>query len=489
MKINLLASLAPLLLAGVCLGQGDDGCPDTTQSCCLSGVDNVCCADGLWHCDCVQGGGNECQAPLVCVDGCCVGAGQCQHSLAGNPCDPDDDCVDYETCCPHNLTCDTASGCCVQSSQCPGSRPCYIGASNACGDWGYCSHETGCCVANSGVCYYQTCDPALTSEPSGYGNPDCDGTPFETACVNGCCVDPNRCGVGVTSCEYGGGACGGGTLCDSNGCCTLPCAQCDVGTFVAYTYTVADPHTGLEETKDCCERTVECATGCLPGAEPDVCAPWGQVCEPWYGGYCCGCVPEYSGFGVGCGPCGWGTLQCDGSCSDPNPPCQCDSDSGCECDAGTSCGNCGTWTCAGGCYDPCPNPPGGSCGGCGTYDSTGTYCDDPCDGCATIYTNYSCGNCGYIECNGDCYDPCTCSSQAGGQCGSCGYINCDGSCGDPCAGCSSQLGQGCGNCGTYQCDGSCNDPCACGGGNPGPGSSCGVCGVVQSDCTCDDSCS
>ncbi len=93
----------------------------------------------------------------------------------------------------------------------------------------------------------------------------------------------------------------------------------------------------------------------------------------------------------------------------------------------------------------------------------------PGPGCDS-YEGNSCGNCGTIQCDGSCNDPCSgggnCVGDYGWGCGSCGSVQCDGSCNDPCS-CSGISGDACGNCGTIQCDGSCNDPCGNGGGGGG----------------------
>jgi hypothetical protein len=401
--------------------------------------------------------------------------------LAGQDCSnscpacPD---ADQVSCCsdPENPA---GPGVWVCADQCPAS----------CDGYPQCTDGETDCAGNN--CYDGCCVPGCILSTCTYDS-DCwmvPGLGFEYVCslelepeLPGCCVfDPGNCGTAM-QCNHGSSSCpAGGPQCDSNGCCTLACVAPDAYGRCRYSSYIV--------FNGCCLQTHECPANEFCSVDSD-CA--GFAGNPYCANGCCAsCTANGPGEDPGdsCGVCGWGTIQCDGTCSDPNPPCVFNPGTNSECDAGTSCGNCGTWDCGGGCWDPCPNPPGGACGGCGTWDSSGSYCDDPCNGCAPVSVGNGCGNCGTIQCDGSCDDPCTCSPEAGSQCGSCGYINCDGSCGDPCAGCSSQLNQTCGNCGIYQCDGSCNDPCACGSGYPGPGSSCGVCGVVQNDCSCSDPCS
>jgi hypothetical protein len=459
-----------------CFTSTGDGFLGSTQddgSCACTCTD-VCTNWGGPDPGCESG---ACDGSGCCVPAGCAGAPSCYSAECGGPC--------AGRCCLGgaggggqctNMVTDKLTGkirCDPPGPPCQSSSDCIV-------DW-YCNYNycTFCglpCDPDDPECW---CDEMDTYSGTSYcgcldsGGSNCGYPPWYNDYPAGCfaALRPSSgggggCGQGVATCYYGADQCAGtGASCDSNGCCTGSCQQ-------PSSFNNGQCPVDWVQVGDCCEKP--CFWPCNVDSD---CASLGNICVSG----CCGCVPEWSAWGVGCGPCGWGTLQCDGSCSDPNPPCQCDSDSGCECDAGTSCGNCGTWTCAGGCYDPCPNPPGGSCGGCGTWDSTGTDCDDPCNGCATIYTNYSCGNCGYIECNGDCYDPCACATGWNSSCGACGTVDCDGSCQDPC------LGQSCGRCGTYQSDGSCNDPCAdC---DQYSGYSCGVCGVIQCDGSCDDPCS
>jgi hypothetical protein len=91
---------------------------------------------------------------------------------------------------------------------------------------------------------------------------------------------------------------------------------------------------------------------------------------------------------VSCGSCG-GTVQCDGTCSIPNPP-----------NLGAACGSCGgTIQCNGACSIPTPSNLGRTCGSCG----------------------------GTIQCNGACSIPTP--TGLGQPCGGGnGRRQCDGSC-------------------------------------------------------------
>ncbi len=501
-------------------------------------------------------GGVECDSGYCAPNGCCEPAGACQcTSSSGLPffgatqigggcgCGCTEPCVPGQSDGCASGSCDD-SGCCLPP-QCGGALSCHSAEclGNQC-------DGNGCCLAGGGgtgtectnivtdkltgkircdppgtpcqstsdcvegwYCNYNYCtlcglpcepdDPECFCEMATYsgtsycnclasqGSPtNCGYGPWYNDYPAGCFNPPpapgaGLCGQGVTTCYYGPTQCGGtGYGCDSNGCCTLTGPSCNPPSSFAGGVCPVD----YAQVGDCCEKYYMCAENWFCNVDSD-CAQYSDYSGNPYcvSGCCSNCAANYNDA---CGNCQWGQYTCDGTCvAEPYLPCNCDvnnpDDPSCGCAVGGNCGNCGAMDCQDNCQDPCPNQPGSSCGGCGTYESDGATCDDPCGGCQPD-SGSSCGNCGSYQCNGSCDDPCECDPNQGNGCGTCGSVQCDGSCNDPCNGCYDQAGLPCGNCGSIQCDASCDDPCAC---DPNYGNGCGNCGTTNCDGSCSDPCS
>ena len=369
-------------------------------------------------------------------------------------------------------TTQNSGGCDCSCQQCDDPGEDTACGSGLCGSDGCCASPCGTTVAcemsadcPGTYCVDGCCSEQCVDVQCGNSNEVCsqEHGDYHWVCntSSGCCVfDSPGCGAYAAcdaSYDYGKNQCQGtGYTCDpSTGCCTVACVglnslgDCPPGTFVAYLNSAGQA---------CCERTgTSCGFNLFCSSDAD-CVSMGYPDELCVDG-CCGCSPDRRNS---CGLCGWGEIQCNGTCSD---------DGTCNCYVGWACGNCGTLGCDGSCgNDPCPHPPGGDCGGCGTYESDGATCNDPCNGCSPHINEY-CGNCGSVQCNGSCNDPCACVSNQGLGCG---RVECNGSCGDPCC-YAPNAGSSCGGCGTVQCDGTCNDPCCASTAGDG----CGNCGTVR----------
>jgi hypothetical protein len=420
-------------------GHGCSGSQICDNGCCITPN----CPSGTQPCD----GDGNC-ASGQCNNGCCLA---CQSSCVANPALCDEE---------RGETCDGLSGCCIQCSQC-GDSCCSIdqqcnGAGtcvdNSCDkpcagpddckqyeDEGTYTCESGCCV-----------DP----HPCGYcGQLWTDGK----TCMDGCWANGTSCQNGVcsncsrtctSSCAPGDESCGCPVQ-DAcyNGCC-IPTVSC---------------WTGCSTTADCAAQgytTEVCIDGCCGCSQlqRSMCGPcgWGQLeCD---GVTCtddgtCNC-----NAGDVCDGCG--TLQCDGTCSYASCPHQ----------PGDPCGTCGTYQVDQSCNDPCAcvSYQGESCGNCGSYQCDGS-CNDPC--ACVPNQGQNCGYCGTVNCDGSCSNPCGCSPDAGQSCGYSDCANgwcwgcpstydCNGNCVDTGGCCLPNAGESCGNCGTLQCDASCSDPCS-----------------------------
>jgi hypothetical protein len=193
------------------------------------------------------------------------------------------------------------------------------------------------------------------------------------------------------------------------------------------------------------------ATGCKPGTQQctqdgagintcDDAGAWNAAPCPASTPQCrdgkCQCV---SNLDHPCGDCD-GKIQCDGSCSKPNPD-----------KLGQSCGDCGgKIQCNGLCDKPNPDKLGQSCGDCGGKIQCNGLCDKP----NPDKLGQSCSDCGgKIQCNGLCDKPNP--DNLNQQCGQCrGVFRCDGSCSVPTP---ADWDKPCGECdGRRRCDGSCS---------------------------------
>ena len=302
--------------------------------------------------------------------------------------------------CPSAMT--ECSGVCVETT----SNPAHCGAcDNGCASGEYCA--AGTCTATSGGCPTPLTDCSgacvdMDNDPDNCGscaNP-CGVGEY---CSGGACASSTDCPLPLMDCggtctnintdsEHCGGcttACGDGEKCDGSGICAL---TCQTG-FIDCNGTCVDPNTDnafCGATGDCLNTNA--GATCVDGEK-------------------CG------GAGVCALSCQTGSIDCNGTCVDPNTSntfcgatgdCQGTND-GTVCGAGQKCngsGVCaltcqnGLMDCNGTCIDPATNET--YCGATGNCQG-GTTCGGGqiCSGSACVTT---CGG-GLVLCGTSCVDP------------------------------------------------------------------------------------
>ena len=364
---------------------GPDGCGGTCGPC---GDEEFCTEGGRCEAVPAQCGDATCDAGESCLNcpgdcGQCCGDGACTDAQG-------EDCA---TCpadcgCPNGEACNAIAHAC--EAQCVpncdgrdcGADGCGGTCGNGCPGDQACS-DAGLCVELPAQCGDNTCD----------AGEDCATCPADCGqcCANGACADTENCATcpADCSCEDGercdferraceaacqptcdgrdcgadgcGGTCGDGCngdlLCDADGQCVAPPAQCgdnacdngeDCATCPADCgQCCGNGACGADENCAICPADCSCAAGEACDAEERACV---EVCEPRCDGLSCG--PD--GCGGSCGRCDDGT-NCEGGqcvlvCSPNCDGLSCGAD-GC----GGVCGLCGAGevcTAAGQCNDP-----------------------------------------------------------------------------------------------------------------------------------------
>ncbi len=225
---------------------GDEGCTDAGQ---CEGCDALCSdlkCGSVSGCDC-----GTCEGDLQCVDGSCVEvaegcAGAC-GGAAANGCFCDEQCAEYDDCCPD--VCDE----CPELSHCGDCDP--VCGDNVCGDDG-CDGSCGDCadgeICDGGACVEDTpCVAACVGLCGMLGDCDCGGCADGEVCeVNTCVPDDGPCVPDCTDLDCGDDGCGGscgdcadGEICDG-GLCAI---EIDEDVVIG---------TGCEDDDDCADGEV-----------------------------------------------------------------------------------------------------------------------------------------------------------------------------------------------------------------------------------------
>ncbi|MCB9526878.1 MAG: chitobiase/beta-hexosaminidase C-terminal domain-containing protein [Myxococcales bacterium] len=427
---------------------GDDGCGATCgtceagETCSVAGAceppapacgDGICGAGetcGACPADCGCGEGFSCQGGqcvAVCVpdcdgrvcgtDGC---GGRCGDCPAGDVCDEDGQCGPPPASCG-DATCDAGESC----LNCPA-------------DCGVCCGDGACTAAHGENCATCLADCRCP------GGQRCDVETFQ--CVAACVPDCQGRVCGDNGCGGRCGDCPGAQVCDRDGRCNPPPAQCGDDTCDAGEDCQNCPadcgaccgdarcDAAVGESCATCPVDCRCPQGQQCALEQRICV---EQCVPACGGRQCG--PD--GCGGECGRCGPG-FQCDarGQCGEICEP---------VCD-GRACG---------------PDGCGGECGDCGQ----GAVCS-PAGQCLDVGATCDCEG-GEICLDGFCRQPgALCSAD--NPIGLCplGQSCLDGVCRDRGAACSADnpigacpLGELCrgGACAALDDAALCNDGNAC----------------------------
>jgi N-acetylneuraminic acid mutarotase len=431
-----------------CTGRecGDDGCGGQCGSCEAGracDLNGLCapipasCGDG----SCQEGSEDCATCPSDC--GRCCGDGACSQSQG-------EDCAS----CLLDCGCEDGERCDVQARSCACAPDC---AGRACGDDG-CGGQCGACD-----------EGALCDEARGQ---------CEVQCVAQC--DGRACGD--DGCGGDCGECEGAQICNGEGACVAPPADCgddvcedgeeDCATCPADCgQCCGDGACAASQGENCATCLADC--GCPSGQE---CSPTGRVCE--CARQCSGRECGDDGCGGQCGACGQGEL-----CDEARGQCEAQCVAQCE---GRACGPDG---CGGDCGDcvgaqvcneqgACVAPPA-SCGDrvCSPGEETCLTCPADCGRCCgddvcVVEHDEDCASCP-LDCG--CGDDeacslitrqCECAPQCDGR--ECGDDGCGGQCG-ACAGdeacnvisgrCEEICQPACGarRCGDDGCGGSCGD--------------------------------
>ena len=291
-----------------------------------------------------------------------------------------------------NQPCNSCGGTRKCDGSCTPAQPVDLGAScSACGT----RKCDGSCTPAVPITYNQDCNCNSCNQCG--GKIKCDGTcsgpkPSDTQCGI-CNPNPTPANYGQACNCNSCGQCGGTVGCNG---CTGP--------------TPPNP-SGYGTSCNSCGGTKQCDGSCTPSQPADL--------------------------GQSCSACG--TRKCDGSCT-PTVPSNYGQICNCRSDCPSQCG--GTYKCDGTCSgampsscNPCaPNPApanyGQSCNSCG-----GTYqCDGSCKPAQRSDYGQSCDSFGsVIQCDGSCKGPCAPNPtppnyQKACGAGNCGKIDCSGNC-------------------------------------------------------------